>query len=256
MNFLYMEHKNLYDTIFKRKSIRKFDLTPLDDKILSDIARQLKKIIPIQPDIETEINIVSPGDVKGLIQVKAPYYIVAFSEVKEGYLTNIGFMLQQMDLFFSSNGIGCCWQGWPKPTKELRNNRNLEFVIVLAFGLPKEKLYRESIHEFKRKSLGQITDTEGFDELIEPARLAPSPSQPWFFTGEGETIHICCIKTRGIKAKIKSIARLNRIEIGIAICHLWIAAFHFNKKIDFFVIDDEKSKIPKGYFYLISISIQ
>ena len=146
MNFLNMEHKNLYDTIFKRKSIRKFDLSPLDGKILSDITRQLKNIIPMYPGIETEVNIVSPNDVKGLIQLKAPHYIVAFSEAKEGYLTNMGFMLQQIDLFFSANGIGCCWQGWPRPTKELRNNRNLEFIIVLAFGLPKEKLNREYIH--------------------------------------------------------------------------------------------------------------
>ena len=229
-----MNVNGFYDTIFKRKSIRKYDLSPLDDNSLSDIIMFIKDLNPLYPDIETEINIVLTNDIKGLIQVKAPYYIVAFSEVKEGYLTNIGFMLQQMDLFFSSNGIGSCWQGWPKPTKELRNNLNLEFVIVLAFGLPKEKLYRESIHEFKRKSLKQITDIEGFDELIEPARLSPSPSQPWFFTGERKTIHVCCVKTTGIKAKIKSIDKLNRIEIGIAICHLWIAAFHFNKKIDFF----------------------
>ena len=150
-------------------------MTPLDTNSLSDIARQLKNVIPMYPDIETEINIVSPGDVKGFIQVKAPHYIVAFSEVKEGYLTNIGFMLQQMDLFFSANGIGCCWQGWPKPTHELRNNRNMEFIIVLAFGLPKETLHREFIHEFKRKPLDQIKDIKGFDEVIEPARLAPSP---------------------------------------------------------------------------------
>jgi hypothetical protein len=84
----------LYDTIFKRKSIRKYDLSPIDDNSLSDIASQLKNVIPMYPDIETEINIVSPGDVKGLIQIKAPHYIVAFSEAKEGYLTNIGFMLQ------------------------------------------------------------------------------------------------------------------------------------------------------------------
>ena len=250
-----MEQRDFYDAVFKRKSIRKFDPSPLDSKILADIARQLKNIIPMYPYIETEISIVSPNDVKGLIQVKSPHYIVAFSEVKEGYLTNMGFILQQMDLFFSANGIGCCWQGWPRPTKELRNNRNLEFIIVLAFGLPKEKLHREYIHEFNRKSLGQVTDTEGFDVLIEPARLAPSPSQPWFFTGEGQHINLCCIKTSGIKAMIKSVNRLTRIEMGIAACHLWIAALHFNKIIEFQEINTEKIKIPAGYFYVISAFI-
>nr|WP_243687870.1 nitroreductase family protein [Methanobacterium formicicum] len=29
----------------------------------------------------------------------------------------MGFLLQQMDLFFSAHGLGSCWQGIPQPKK-------------------------------------------------------------------------------------------------------------------------------------------
>jgi hypothetical protein len=255
-----MEQSDLYHSIFKRRSIRKYDLSALDKNMLLKISQQINKLKPLYPDIKTEIKIVSPQDVKGIIQVKAPHYIAAFSEVKEGYLTNIGFLLQQMDLYFSANGIGSCWQGWPKPTRELRIDKDLEFIIVLAFGMSQENLYRESVNKFKRKTLHQITDLENFNELLEPARLAPSPSQPWYFTGEKNIIHIFCKNTNGFLSKMsqglnRMEERLKKIEIGIATCHLWIAALHFNKNIKFLLHPHENINTPQNYVYIISANI-
>jgi hypothetical protein len=239
--------------IFKRKSISKFDLVPLEDILLLNIAIQLKRLNALYPEIKTEIKIVSKEDVKGLIQVKAPHYLVAFSETQEGYLSNVGFILQQMDLYFSANGIGCCWQGWPKPTHELRTNQNLEFVIAMAFGKPKEKLHRESPDEFKRKPLAQITSTNELEELLEPARLAPTPSQPWFFTNDEQTIHAFCQKPSGIRGFIYK--RLNKIEMGIALCHIWISALHHHKQIEFITKVSKSTKIPKGHFHIASVKV-
>jgi hypothetical protein len=57
--------------------------------------------------IETELKILSSGDVKRMMMKKAPHYIAVFSQAKEGYLTNVG-LLQQMDLYFSANSLGSC----------------------------------------------------------------------------------------------------------------------------------------------------
>ncbi len=107
---------------------------------------------------------------------EAPHYLAIFSEVKEGYLTNIGFMLQQTDLFLSANGLGNCWQEIPNPTKELLKSSDLEFVIFIVFGKlnDPESLHRTSISEFKRKTLSEITDITGADELLEVVRIVPS----------------------------------------------------------------------------------
>jgi nitroreductase len=92
--------------------------------------------------------------------------------------------MQQMDLFFSANDIGSCWQALPQPNKEILESSELEFIILMPFGKPAESLHRANVSEFKRKSLKKITDIIGADYLLEAARLAPSGgSEPWYFTG-------------------------------------------------------------------------
>jgi len=249
-----LEKLSYYDFIYKRRSIRKYDIKPLDKQVLDNIDTHIKNLAYLYPEIEVEIKIVSSADVKGIIQVKAPHYLAIFSEVKEGYHTNVGFILQQMDLYFSANGIGSCWQGWPKPIIELRTNQNLEFVIALAFGTPKNELYRKSASEFKRKTLDKIRIGSGFDELIDAARLAPSPSQPWLFKVEEQVIHLFCSKTKGLWAN--TFGKIKKIEMGVAICHLWVAAKHFNNKIEFYNDNCTTATIPAGYNYIISAIIR
>jgi nitroreductase len=251
-----MENTNLYETIFKRKSIREYDLTPLDGHTLAEIMAHTGALKPLYDGIKIEMKLVSQKDVKGLFRAKAPHYLVVFSETKDGYLTNAGFMLQQMDLFFSANGIGSCWQGMPKPTKEILNNSKLEFVILLAFGKPKERLHRESVSEFKRKPLGEITEIQGADELLEPARLAPSAvnRQQWFFTGNAGTFHAYRVKSSILTAFM--LDKTSKISMGIAICHIWLAAKHFSKEVEFISDKEAQNNSPAGHDYVITIKIK
>ena len=251
-----MENKNLYETIFKRKSIREYDLTPLDGLTLAEITTHTSALKPLYDDIKIEMKLVSQKDVKGLFLAKAPHYLAVFSETKEGYLTNAGFVLQQMDLFFSANGIGSCWQGVAKPTKEILSRSTLEFVILLAFGKPKERLHRESVSEFKRKPLGEITDVKGADELLEPARLAPSAvnRQQWFFTGNAGTLHAYRAKSSFLTAFM--FERMSKISMGIAICHVWIAAKHSGKEVEFISDKEAQNNPPAGHDYVITIKIK
>jgi nitroreductase len=211
---------------------------------------------PLYNDIKIETKLLSQKDVKGLWLAKAPHYLAVFSETKDGYLTNAGFMLQQMDLFFSAIGIGSCWQGIPKPTKEILNSSKLEFVILLAFGKPKERLHRESVSEFQRKPLGEITNIKDADELLEPARLAPSAMnrQHWFFTGKASTIHAYRAKSSFLTAFM--LEKMNKISMGIAICHVWIAAKHFGKEVEFVSDKEAQNNSPSGHDYVLTIKIK
>jgi len=129
-----MDNQTLYSVLFQRKSIRKYDLTPLGDGTMAEIVAFVRSLRPIDDTIKTEMKFVSQTEVQhNLLRIKAPHYLVAFSENKAGYLTNIGFMLQQLDLFLAAKGIGNCWQGIPRPTKEVRADSELEFVIVMSF---------------------------------------------------------------------------------------------------------------------------
>jgi nitroreductase len=80
-------------------------------------------------------------------------------------------MLQQMDLYFSANGLGSCWLGIPRLAKEVSESTKLEFIILVSFGTPKETLYRANVSEFHRASPSDITNIKDADELLEPAHM-------------------------------------------------------------------------------------
>lgn len=252
-----MDDKTLYSTIFRRKSIRKYDLTPLADHMMDRIRDVVRCLRPLDAQIKTEMKFVSQTEVHhNFLRIKAPHYLVAYSEKKPGYLTNIGFMLQQLDLFLSSQGVGTCWQGIPRPTKEVSAEPDMEFVIIMSFGVAKEALYRQHIQEFKRKSLTQVSNIAGLSNLFEPVRLAPSAtnSQPWFFTGNEKLLHAYCVKTNFLKALLYE--KMNQIDMGIALYHLHLAAQMAGKTAVFSQHAAAKANPPDGYYYIGSVELR
>ena len=161
MRMLTLDSEMLYQTIFKRKSIRKYDQAPLDEKTLERVRSEVAALKPMLPAIKTEFRFLSSEDVKGMFKAEAPHYLAIYSEEKAGFAANAGFILEQMDLWFSANGIGCCWLGGSKPNKKAAPVDGLEYVIMLAFGKPTEELQRKSAAEFKRKPLAEISDIKG-----------------------------------------------------------------------------------------------
>ena len=219
------------EIIRKRKSIRKYDLTPLDSSILEKVREQIENVTPLYPEIKYSIEIIEKT--KGLFNIKAPHYLVLNSEDKEGSYENIGFIGQQIDLFFSESGLGSCWLGASKP-----DNAEIKCIVCMSFGKSAEPLYRTH-SEFKRKPLSKVS--EGTDERLEAARLAPSGMnmQNWFFDAKDKKIH--CYKKKSLLGFIDKLAG---IDIGIAIYH--IAA----ESKDFYFTKDSKASEKKGYIYV------
>ncbi len=198
------------EIIRKRKSIRKYDKTPLDEATLTRVREKLGNLTPLFPDIQYSVTIADKT--KGLLAQGsgASSFLVFRSEDKDGAYENIGFIGQQMDLWFSENGLGSCWLGMAKPNE----CGDLPYVISMAFGKPAEALHR-NLADFKRKSLPDISD--GNDARLEAARLAPSGmnAQGWYFSAVDGKIH-CYRKKPGVIASEK----LSRIDMGIALWHI------------------------------------
>jgi len=249
-----LEGIDLYGAIFKRKSIRSYEAAPLDKSLLEKVSERLRDLEPMASGVKTEFKILMPNQLKRNLN-KAPHYIAAFSEAKDAYKANVGFMLQQMDLYFSATGLGSCWLGIPRPTKEVLEDSSLEFVILLGFGKSKETLYRTSLSEFKRKPLSKITDVKDVDDLLEPVRLAPSAvnRQNWYFTGEKSLIHAYSSKP----SFLGSLAGGSYfpINLGIAICHLKLAAEHFGRRTAIIFEESKVAKPPKNHEYVASVEI-
>jgi len=212
------------EIIRKRKSIRKYDSTLLDTDTLEKVQAQIETLKPLYNNIKYVVQIANKT--KGVFNIKAPHYLLFCSEEKEGHLENIGFIGQQMDLFFSASGLGSCWLGASKP--EQKEDTPLPHIICMAFGKAAEPLHRE-LSEFKRKPLSDIS--EGSDERIEAARLAPSAvnTQNWHFIAEDNQIH--CYRKKPNPLLGFMFNKLNRIDMGIALCHIAeeSESFHFMK---------------------------
>ncbi len=198
------------ETIRKRKSIRKYSKTPLDEETLAKVREKLETLTPLFPEIRYTVTIADKT--KGLFTQGsgASSYLVFRSENKDGAYENIGFIGQQMDLWFSENGLGSYWLGMAKPSED----GDLSYVISMVFGNPEEPLHR-SLTDFKRKPLSEISD--GNDSRLEAARLAPSGinAQGWYFSALNGKIR-CYRKKPGFIASEK----LGQIDMGIALWHI------------------------------------
>jgi len=225
------------EIIRMRKSIRQYEAVPLDAATLEGIRSQIERVRPLYPDIRYSIEIVDK--VKGMLSVKAPHYLLFGSEEKEGAHENIGFIGQQLDLFFSSAGIGACWLGMAKP--EWQEASALPHVIGMAFGKPAEPLHRKHA-EFKRKPLSAIS--VGADARIEAARLAPSAvnAQNWFFAAVDGKIH--CYRKKPNPLIEFMFSSLGRIDMGIALCHI------AEESEDFRFAKEEGIPDLKGHVYM------
>ena len=215
----------LKEMIYKRKSTRSYTDVPVETEILQKIQAFAGSLASLYPEIRGKMEIVDGKNVRCILPWKTKQVLALFAEKKEGAAENVGFLYQQMDLYLQSLGLGSCWLGMGRLGGEeetvLPASEGMEFVIMIAFGYPKGELYRENTASFKRKALREISDRE--DERLEPARLAPSSvnSQPWYFVHDGDTVRAYCVRSGLLKKGAPN--AMNRVDMGIALAHLYVA---------------------------------
>jgi hypothetical protein len=78
--------------------------------------------------------------------------------------------------------------------------------------------------------------------------LIPVPS------GNASTVHAYRVKPSFITAFVMD--RMSKVSMGIAICHVWIAAKHFSKEVEFINDKEAQNNPPSGHKYVISIKIK
>ncbi|MBQ8247265.1 MAG: nitroreductase [Lachnospiraceae bacterium] len=211
----------LYQMIFKRKSFHIFrDIGSIDTHELQCIEEAYKTFTPLVSDIKTAIKIV-PAD-KTTCKRGQEYCILLYSEKKENYLQNIGYIGEQLDLYLASLGIGALWFGIGKPDEPTYNG--LDFIIMIAIAKMPENKFRKDMFKIKRKPLNEIWNGEYYQDIGNIVRFAPSAcnTQPWKVTAEEKGLTVYRYKKpgkRGIMPADK-VAYYNRIDIGIFLCFL------------------------------------
>ena len=214
---------NLYEMIFKRKSFHLFrnignEKITLEE--LKDIENKFKELKPLDDSIKVKIKIVKDSTtcVRG-----QEYCILFYSEKKDNYLQNIGYLGEQLDLYLVSKNIGTLWFGIGKvKEKELDG---LDFVIMIAIKkVDSEDKFRKDMYKSKRKELSEIWEGNSYLDIGNIVRFTPSAcnTQPWKVVANEKELKVYRYRKegkRGIMPKDRVIY-YNQIDIGIFLCFL------------------------------------
>ena len=243
-----------YEMIFKRKSFHIFrnvgDASIGKDE-LNDIQNVYSEFIPLNPEIKTAIRIVPEKETN--CKRGGEYCILLYSEKKDGYLQNIGYLGEQLDLFLVSRNIGTLWFGIGKTKEE--SFEGMEFIIMFSIHkICDDSRYRKDMFKSKRKSIEEIWEGEQISGVSDIVRFAPSAcnSQPWLVKNDGELLVYRYKKPgkRGIMP-VDMVSFYNRIDIGIFICFMDICLAHngigFEKKLYSDAGDDKEFVLNARY---------
>ena len=242
-------NEKLYDMIFKRKSFHLFrDIgnVKINQNEIDEIINAYQTFTPLYENIKTKILIV-PND-KTTCKRGQEYSILLYSEEKDGYLTNIGYLGEQLDLYLVERNIGTLWFGIGKVEKE--KLENYQFVIMIAIAkIDSETKFRKDMFKSKRKPIEEIWMGNTISGVSDIVRFAPSAcnTQPWIVENVGDKLNIYRYKKpnkRGIMPKDK-VAFYNKIDIGIFLCFLELCLIHNKINFERTLLKDDKDDLEK-----------
>ncbi len=187
------------------------------------------------------------GFIKG-----ASGFIVGAVRAAEKDLEDYGYALERLILRATELGLGTCWLGGTftksRFARKISAQRGEQVPAVASVGLiaeveqARQAALRQRVGEDRRLPWERLFFSKGFgtpltrDEAgeyaapLEMVRLGPSASnkQPWRIVKDGKAFHFFLQRTPGygdgLAFKLLRIADLQRIDLGIAMCHFEAAA--------------------------------
>lgn len=213
----------LYDMIFKRKSFhlfRNIGNEQITEEELKDIEIKFNKLIPLVKDIKVKMKIVKDSTTCKRGQ---EYCILLYSEMKDNYLQNIGYIGEQLDLYLVSKNIGTLWFGIGKV--EEKQLDDLDFVIMIAIAkIDSETKFRKDMYKSKRKELSEIWHGNYYLDIANIVRFTPSAcnTQPWIVESSEKKLIVYRYRKPGKRGimPIDMVKYYNQIDIGIFLCFL------------------------------------
>ena len=267
----------LLKIIRERKSVRTFDGNPLDPKDRERLERYMQTItnpfgIPVRFVLldAKQYALSSPvlaGEtlfVAGKVDRK-PYADVAF-----------GFSFEKLVLYAWSLGIGTTWIGGTMKRELFERAAGLSagemMPCVSPLGYPakkrslRETMMRKGVGADARMSAEKLFFDGTWDigllpekqteiaDLIEMVRWAPSAvnKQPWRIIVSDRSFHFYEKRDKGYSGE--KTGDLQKIDVGIALCHFVMGLEGQGKKPDVFIADPALS-IPDDTEYIATVSV-
>lgn len=214
------------------------------------------------------------GMIKG-----AGSFIVGAMERGHGDMEDFGYLFEQILLFATELELATCWIGLTVARGPLADKINLQpdetipCVTPLGYSAKRRTLLdtvsRATMGAAKRKPWKDIffnknwdtplekTFAEDYELPLEMLRLAPSATnkQPWRIVKNNNMFHFFLQRAAGYD-KMTSAADLQRVDMGIAMCHFELTAKELGLSGSWTEMDAWTNPLPKKCEYVVSWQVK
>ena len=253
--------KSVTEIIRQRFSCRAYRDTVIDAAVVDNLksAAAAFAVGPLGSKVRFDIVAATPGNQSGLKgagtygMIKKPqaFIVGAVSPHNKG-LEDFGYAMEQLALHATDAGLGSCWIGgiFSKSNFAKKINAAHDEIVpaVVSLGYienlekARNSAWRIKINAINRiawekqffsKSFGKPISVEEaglYTNPLEMVRLVPSASnkQPWRIVKMEGTWHFFLERTKGygdgIIFKLFKLADIQRLDMGIAMCHFELTA--------------------------------
>jgi nitroreductase len=261
-------NKPLTDIIRQRKSIRSYTSTPIEEEKKETLTRFLSANTTGPFGSKSRFIFIADTaqdkeSLKGLItygMIKNPMgFIIGVVEKSPYNFEDFGYLMEKNILKATDLGLGTCWLGGTFRSSRfaqkigLRNNEVMPAITPAGYAVSKinviDSVIRNSAGADNRKPWSllffkddkplSIEEAAHYATPLEMVRLAPSANnfQPWRIIKETKTntFHFYIKRVPGLTFFMKS--DLQRVDIGIAMCHFALSAEENGLKGDWKIND-------------------
>lgn len=244
------------EVVKKRYSVRSYEEKIIPKETLLKIEEYMSKLdnpfqVPVKFKLlhtkgaSNEKKLGTYGMIKG-----ATDYIGSAIPNVENNLEALGYAFEKLVLYLASIGIGTCWLGGTFNKGEFAKALQIEegelFPAITPIGYAKdnkrflESFARMAIKADKRKEFEELFFDKDFTkpltknlagvyaQPLEFVRLGPSASnkQPWRIVKDGDNFHFYELRNPAYSDKLGY--DIQRVDIGIALCHFHLGAIEKN----------------------------
>lgn len=267
--------EQLFELVKARKSVRTFENTPVSEQDLAALQAYAETIdnpfgIPVR---FVFLNAKETGLSSPVLSGES-WYIAAMVEKKAYADVAFGYAFEQLVLYAQSLGLGTVWIGGTMKRELFEAAAGVQegevMPCVTPIGYPakkrsvKEMLMRKGISADLRFAPEKLFFEQSFDqpyapdaseeELFECVRWAPSAvnKQPWRIIVKDGAYHFYEKKDKGYDNPVTG--DLQKIDVGIAICHFVLGAEAQGKQAKVSVQDPGIALIENTE-YIASVSL-
>lgn len=266
------------EAIRNRVSVRTFDKKIVSESTIGEIDKYINQLKnPFQVPIEFRVLDAKKYGLSSPVIIGAEMYVAAKYKKAPNAELAFGYAFEKFILFATSLGLGTVWLaatidrkafekavaltkgevmpavspiGYPAKKRSIRENL-MRMGMKSDDRLPFETLFfnGDFQHHLKESEAGQLLLP------LQMLRLSPSATnkQPWRIVADGNKIHFYEEKTKGYANETSG--DIQKVDIGIAICHFEIAANEKGLKVS--IIQNDPGIIkPNNTEYIATYELE